>query len=127
MRLQNFKMPVSSIEDAQNALQILFNNGYTWSSGKTDIDIHRNIKALYVKHPLVEYWSSLDISYPTTTDVSEITYEEFIGMYVEYGCPDELITKYNMFKFVDYCIDHINDEKTKYQLFNDFLKEYGKL
>lgn len=122
MRLQKFKIPVHSEDQCIEILKIIFDNGYQWANGHTRIGRCEHIKALSVQWPKVSFWSTLDITYPTT-DLPILTYSEFLAMFNIPENPNQKVTKQIMFKFVDYCIEHINDEKTKDELFNDFLKE----
>jgi len=110
-----------SYEEAKEVLQILFDNGYYWSRGG-DTDIRKctsDIKALKVVNKRVSYWSSLTLYYPTT-NLPIITYDEFKSMnftVISQSTSPELITTDIMFKFIEYYMDHLNDEKTPQELF----------
>ena len=124
MERKDFKMPVS-YEEAKEVLQVLFDNGYCWSKG-SDTDMRKctsDVKALHVVGQRVLCWSSLTISYPHT-DLPEITYDEFKSMFrvISQSTSPELITTDIMFKFIEYYMDHLNDEKTPQELFKDWKK-----
>ena len=124
MERKDFKMPVS-YEEAKEVLQVLFDNGYCWHRG-SDTDMGKctsDVKALHVVGQRVSYWSSLIISYPHT-DLPEITYDEFKSMFrvISQSTSPELITTDIMFKFIEYYMDHLNDEKTPQELFKDWKK-----
>lgn len=124
MERKDFKMLVS-YEEAKEVLQILFDNGYHWRGGG-DTDLRKctsDIKALEVVGQRVSYWSSLTISYPTT-NLPIITYDEFKSMFrvISQSTSPELITTDIMFKFIEYYMDHLNDEKTPQELFKDWKK-----
>ena len=125
MERKDFKMLVS-YEEAKEVLQILFDNGYHWRGGG-DTDLRKctsDIKALEVVGQRVSYWSSLTISYPTT-NLPIITYDEFKSMnftIVSQNTSPELITTDIMFKFIEYYMDHLNDEKTPQELFKNWKK-----
>ena len=123
MERKDFKMLVS-YEEAKEVLQILFDNGYHWRGGG-DTDMRKctsDIKALHVVYPKVSYWSSLIMSY-SSTNLPIITYDEFKSMnftVVSQSTSSELITTDIMFKFIEYYMDHLNDEKTPQELFKDW-------
>lgn len=124
MERKDFKMLVS-YEEAKEVLQILFDNGYCWrAEGDTDMrKCTSDVKALEVVGQRVSYWSSLTLSYPTT-NLPVITYDEFKSMFrvISQSTSPELITTDIMFKFIEYYMNHLNDEKTPQELFKDWKK-----
>lgn len=119
---ENFKIKVNNREELTFVQEVLLQNGSKWRNGRSTVnftDSHgAEWRGLY-------HYSNHTITGEATIggyfhnhDNPEITLEEFKLRYFGKGQTN----KQTCIDFATYCIDHLNDELTIEQLFDNFIK-----
>ena len=119
---ENFKIKVNNREELTFVQEVLLQNGSKWRNGRSTVNLTDNYgnewRGLYhySNHTIT---SEVSIGgYFHNHDNPEITLEEFKLRYFGKGQTN----KQTCIDFATYCIDHLNDELTIEQLFDNFIK-----
>jgi hypothetical protein len=119
--VENFKMKVSNPDQIKTVQRILSSMGL----------LEKFLSSFYYEGICYRYHSKQMTGFGNTNvhfddhEHKEITYDEFIEKYDIFNVSTKnvIITTDIMFKFIEYYMDHLNDEKTPQELFKDWKND----
>jgi hypothetical protein len=119
---ENFKIRVNNPEESIFVQKLLFQNGSKWRNGKSEVNLvdsqGSSWKGLYHYLNNTITGDATIGGYFHNHDNPEITLEEFKIRYFGKG----ETSRQTCIDFAKYCMDHLNDELTIEQLFDNFIK-----
>lgn len=121
--IESFKIKIKNREESKLVQETIFNQGLTWKGGDTTVTYYScgsEFVGLCYRSERHELTAFTDGTYDSFNKnlCPEITLEEFKLRYFGKGQTN----KQTCIDFATYCIDHLNDELTIEQLFDNFIK-----
>lgn len=120
--IKSFKIKIKNREESKLVQETIFNQGLTWKGGDTTVTYYScgsEFVGLCYRSERHELTAFTDGTYDSFNKnlCPEITFEQFIKKYTNIISSDKL----KCLEFVEYCMNHLNDEKTFEELYDEYI------